>query len=72
MTTGTHRVGTDFNPSKSEQVDFIKTKTAELIDYLAELSSGRTLPGAREASIAMTSYEEAAMWAVKAVTKKEE
>lgn len=71
QTEGAYRVGMDFNPSGNADVAFIKSKTAELIDFLAERSAGRTQPGAREASIAMTSFEEAAMWAVKAVTKKE-
>lgn len=68
---GEYRVGLDFNPSNNRTVQTIKEKTAELIDLLADLSAGRSQPGAREASLAMTAYEEAAMWAVKAVTKPE-
>ena len=72
MTTeGEYRVGVSFNPSGNPQVDVIKRRTADLIDILADLSAGRTQPGAREASLAMTAYEDAAMWAVKAVTKPE-
>ncbi len=82
-TLGEQRVRTTFNPSNESVVDRIKQKSAELIDLLQavmndEVSktyektpeqlqafSGEKL---RLISIAQTSYEEAAMWAVKAVT----
>lgn len=70
MTEGEHRVGISFNPSKDPQVDEIKQRAAELIDLLEPISADRNHPGARCASIAMTGIEEAAMWAVKAVTKQ--
>lgn len=51
----------DFNPSGSEVVATIKAKTDELLAYLRE-----HVPAGREQSIAITNYEQAAMWAVKA------
>lgn len=70
LTEGGYRVGVIFNPSKLPEVDFIKEKAAELIDFLAPIAADRDHPGARCASIAMTEIESAAMWAVKAVTKQ--
>lgn len=64
MTIGEHRVRVSFNPSGTSLVDQIKTKTAELIDLCETL---KPLDG-RLVSIAQTTYEEAAMWAVKAAT----
>lgn len=70
QTEGEWRVGIDFNPSGVEAVDEIKKTTASLIDMMEEIASNRVDPGARCAALAMTAYEEAAMWAVKAITKK--
>lgn len=64
MSIGEDRVRTKFNPSADSVVDQIKQKTAELIDLCETL---KPLDG-RLASLAQTSYEEAAMWAVKAAT----
>lgn len=50
-----------FNPSGSEKVAEIKRLTDELIAYLTA-----NVPVNRERSIAITNYEQAAMWAVKA------
>jgi hypothetical protein len=50
-----------FNPSKNEVVDGIKSKTEELFEYIRE-----NVPDNRCRSIAITNYEQAAMWAVKA------
>ncbi len=61
---GEQRVRTDFNPSKDDVVSQIKQKTAELINLCEELKS----KDPRLAATAQTSYEEAAMWAVKAAT----
>jgi hypothetical protein len=61
---GEHRVRTDFNPSKDGIVDQTKQKTAQLINLCDDLKQ----KDARLASLAQTSYEEAAMWAVKAAT----
>jgi hypothetical protein len=70
QTKGEYLVGVSFNPSKNPQVDQIKAKTAELIDLMEGWAEGVTGVGAREASCAITNYEQAAMWAVKAVTKE--
>lgn len=64
MSIGEDRVRVKFNPSADSIVDQIKQKTAELIDLCETL---KPLDG-RLASLAQTSYEEAAMWAVKAAT----
>lgn len=51
----------NFNPSKSPVVDGIKQRTEELMQYLRD-----NVPDNRCRSIAITNYEQAAMWAVKA------
>lgn len=63
-TIGEQRVRTSFNPAQDSMVDQIKQKSAELINLCEELKS----KDGRLASLAQTSYEEAAMWAVKAAT----
>jgi len=63
-TIGEQRVRTDFNVSRSSVVDEIKQKSAELINLCETLKA----KDGRLASLAQTSYEEAAMWAVKAAT----
>ena len=69
MTTGEDRVRVDFNPSKVSAVDMIKQNTAKLIDLCEELGSQTTDDEiGRLIALAMTNYEEAAMWAVKAAT----
>lgn len=66
ITEGQYRVGIAFNPSGDCTVSRIKNLSAELIDLVsAEGKDGRCT------SLAMTAYEEAAMWAVKSVTKPE-
>lgn len=50
-----------FNPSGSDVVATIKAKTEDLLSYLRD-----AVPANRERSIAVTNYEQAAMWAVKA------
>lgn len=70
QTEGEYRVGVSFNPSNSRAVDEIKNKTASIIDLMMPLTRDRDAAGSREAAIAATKYEEAAMWAVKAVTKQ--
>lgn len=64
MTIGEQRVRAQFNPSQDSVVDQIKQKTAELINLMETLKE----KDGRLASLAQTSYEEAAMWAVKAAT----
>lgn len=61
---GEQRVRTEFNPDNNGLVDQIKQKSAELIN----LCEGLKEKDGRLASLAQTTYEEAAMWAVKAAT----
>jgi len=71
---GASRVRESFNPSGNDLVDKIKRYTADLIDLCHhetdEVYDGETQ---RLWSLAMTAYETAAMYAVKACTapKKE-
>ena len=51
-----------FNPSGSEVVAEIKRRTEDLMEYLRA-----SVPENRHRSIALTNYEQAAMWAVKAI-----
>lgn len=51
----------DFNPSGSDVVAGIKERTEALLDFIRA-----HVPSNRERSIAVTNYEQAAMWAVKA------
>ena len=68
-TLGEVRVRTDFNVSGSTTVDEIKQKSAELINLVDNLlSPPNPSEAGRLKSLAMTAYEEAAMWAVKAAT----
>ena len=76
-TLGEYRVGIDFNPSGDETVTEIKAKTAELIDLCNSHVENRVqipeIPIGEEIrlwALAMTHFEDAAMWAVKAATKK--
>jgi hypothetical protein len=50
-----------FNPSGLKSVDAVKHLTEQLMDYIRE-----NVPEGRCRSIALTNYEQAAMWAVKA------
>jgi hypothetical protein len=73
MTIGEQRVRVSFNPSSDSGVDEIKRLTANLIDLCAAQRPRVQVgdAGGEEArlwSLAMTAYEEAAMWAVKAAT----
>lgn len=61
---GEQRVRTEFNPSKDGIVDQIKQKTAELINLVDSIG----FKDRRLDALAKTSYEEAAMWAVKLAT----
>lgn len=68
---GQYRVGLDFNPSGNSVVQEIKERTAELIDLCMLIGEGNPNPEAvRLCALAMTHYEDAAMWAVKAATKR--
>ena len=52
----------NFNPTGSEDVAEIKRRTDELIAYVKQ--KGRD---GRRVSLAITNYEQAAMWAVKSL-----
>jgi hypothetical protein len=67
MSLGEDRVRTKFNPSADSLVDRIKQDTAKLID-LCNQNFGPTNETQRCWALAMTYYENAAMWAVKAAT----
>ena len=70
-TLGERRVRIDFNVSGETAIDEIKAKTADLINIVKACPIERHCePGesARLQALAMTAYEEAAMWAVKMVT----
>lgn len=62
QTVGEQNVRTTFNPSASDDVQIIKTKSAEMIDLCEKLKT----KDSRLASLTQTAYEEAAMWAIKA------
>ena len=71
MTKGEFRLGIAFNPSGSTQVDGVKQITAGLIDEMQPIVDKGGEAG-RCAALAQTQYEQAAMWAVKAITKPTE
>lgn len=73
ISTGEFRVRTQFNPSQEGIVDHIKQKTANIINIVSEVRyEGEQEPIANErkrlVALALTKYEEASMWAVKAAT----
>ena len=72
-TLGEKRVRTFFNPSAEDLVQKIKDKSAALINIVAEINYEGEDPEIAEerkrlVTLALTAYEEAAMWAVKAAT----
>lgn len=66
-TLGEKRVRVDFNPSQEGIVFDIKRHSAAIIDLVEKIPSVTPEQG-RLKALAMTAYEEAAMWAVKAAT----
>lgn len=54
-----------FNPSDNPNVADIKRMTEEILIYLRELPNG--VADARCKALALTNYEQAAMWAVKSL-----
>jgi hypothetical protein len=72
MTLGQYRVEIDFNPEKNEAVAQLKGAAANWIDFLENYSHrDDTSPEARRLiAHAQTVVEDAAIWSVKAVTKK--
>lgn len=74
-TRGEYLVGLGFNPSNNLDVDLVKQKAADLIDTIDGLQKeSATTRQADEIgrciSLAITHVETAAMFAVKAATKK--
>ena len=71
---GEYRVRTNFNVSDSGTIKAIKDKTAELINLINRLNAHESFAERdinefhRLKALAMTEYELAAMWAVKAAT----
>jgi hypothetical protein len=70
MSIGEDRVRVSFNPSDNSLVGQLKQKTAELIDLCESYRATATgrIVAERCWALAMTHYEDAAMWAVKAAT----
>ena len=69
MSLGESRVRVSFNPSGNSTVDDIKRKSAELIDLCDSMGQeAKDDEQKRCLALAMSSYEVAAMWAVKAAT----
>jgi hypothetical protein len=71
MTYGEYRVGISFNPSANEHVNQIKKMAADLIDYIHDWNSGDNSEAIRLANRSIDTIDDAAMQAVKAVTKGE-
>ena len=81
MTKGEYRVGISFNPSNDDMVGKIKRAAADLIDLIETIPSNLGVENEAQAiqqaevhrlkALAQTHIEDAAMWAVKAVTKPE-
>ncbi len=69
MTLGEYRVGISFNPSNNAEVDKIKRAAAVCIDLCHTETDTGDPEVKRLLALAMTHFEDAAMWAVKAVTK---
>lgn len=68
LSFGEERVRVSFNPDNLDIVSQIKQKSAELINLVnSQATEGRSEKG-RLTSLSVTAYEQAAMWAVKAVT----
>lgn len=72
ITRGQYLVGIDFNPDQNDHVKQIKDAAARWIDYLDAYTQIDGIPqeAYRLVEVAQEKIEEAAMWAVKAVTKK--
>ncbi len=71
-TLGEIRIRTDFIAAEEKTLvtsDSIKEKTVELINLINELPTNNNPELTRIKNIALTAYEEACMWGVKAATK---
>ena len=65
ITKGEWMVGIGFNPSADKDVRDIKQMAADLIDRIEACGKND-----RCTALAITAFEDGAMWAVKSVTKK--
>lgn len=73
MTTlGEDRVRGVYNKAPpGEEIEEVKARTAELIDYIENLSHNNAEPEMRRlCALAATAYEQGAMWLVKALTRE--
>jgi hypothetical protein len=77
QTKGEYRVGINFNPSNDDMVGQIKRKAADLIDLIEAIPTPEPVSLdmqfaeiKRLKALAQTEIESAAMWAVKAATKR--
>jgi hypothetical protein len=66
---GEYAVGVGFNPSGSGEVYLLKRAAAGLIDMVNVAGDPNVREVGRLQALARTSFEEGAMWAVKAATK---
>jgi hypothetical protein len=57
----------DFNPTGDERVAIIKGRTDHLIETVRGMTAASGPETKRRASLAVTHYENASMWAVKAL-----
>jgi len=72
LSFGEKAVGLTFNPSGDEDVAKIKRLYAQIIDFCNDVRSANAQgERARLFSVAITSAQEAQMWAVKAITWKD-
>ena len=68
---GEYRVGIDFNPSALPGVDHFKKGAAALIDFMEDVAGKSDNPEVKRlCALSQTELESAAMWGVKALTKK--
>jgi hypothetical protein len=71
MSLGEDRVRMNFNPSANADVENLKRRIADFIDCCEDFKRARNPINAEEMrlwALAQTHAEDAAMWAVKAVT----
>ena len=69
MSLGADRVRLDFNPGNNLMVTEIKKRAAELIDLCDSMRKSTGSPEVNRCLyMAMTDFEDGAMWAVKAAT----
>lgn len=72
MTLGEERVRGVYNKAPpAAEINNVKTMTAALIDYADAISRNNAEPEVKRlCALAMTAYEEGAMWLVKALTRE--